>query len=369
MNKIGRAAVFLAPGKPFEIREYKVPDPQPGAMVIKIGIANICGSDLHAWHGRFQLSTLGGKMPTVLGHEMTGSVVALGPGLTKDSDGRPLREGDRVVFTYFTSCGHCPGCLRGLRVTCTEATMAMTELADAWPHFVGGFGDYYYVNPGAAVYCVPNGLPDEVVAGANCGLSQVIYGFKRANLQFDETVVIQGAGGLGLYATTVAKSFGARMVIVIDGVEKRLEIARRFGADATINISMLTDPAARVKQVKALTDGRGADVVIELVGSADVMPEGIRMLAQMGRYITIGNINGGQTYQADPSRLVLSNKRVEGVSLYEPHILSIALKFLNAMRNRLPLDEMNATKFPLSDINTAFRKADRREVVRASVVP
>lgn len=247
--------------------------------------------------------------------------------------------------------------------------MAMTQQAQVWPHFVGGYGDYYYVNPGAAIYRVPDGLPDEVVAGANCALSQVIYGFERAQLRFDETVVIQGAGGLGLYATAIAKSFGARFVIVIDGVETRLELARRFGADATINITNETDSAARVKQVKSLTGGRGADVVIELVGSASVIPEGVRMLAQMGHYITIGNINAGQTYEADPSRLVMGNKRIEGVSLYEPNILGKALRFLSRMRDQLPLNEMLLAKFALSDINEAFQKADKREVVRASIVP
>lgn len=369
MSQTGRVALFTGVGKPFEIREFEVPEPKPGAMVIKVAMANICGSDLHAWHGRFKLASLGGKLPTVLGHEMTGSVVALGAGLTKDSDGRALREGDRVVFTYFTSCGHCHGCLQGQRVTCSDGTMAMTQCAEEWPHFVGAYGDYYYVNPGAAIYRVPDGLPDEVVAGANCALSQVIYGFERAQLKFDETVVIQGAGGLGLYATAIAKSFGARSVIVIDAVEERLELARRFGADATINIVSEPDSGARAKLVRSFTDGRGADVVVELVGSPDVMPEGVRMLAQMGRYITIGNINTGQTYDSDPSRLVFGNKRIEGVSLYEPNILGKALRFLDRMRDHLPLDQMTSTKFSLDEIDVAFEKADRREVVRASIMP
>jgi threonine dehydrogenase-like Zn-dependent dehydrogenase len=300
---------------------------------------------------------------------MTGSVAALGEGLSHDSNGAPLREGDRVVFTYFTGCGHCYGCMRGRRVSCSNLSMAMTGNADRWPHFVGAYGDYYYVRPGSAIYRVPEGLPDEVVAGANCALSQVIAGFERAVLSFDETVVIQGAGGLGLYATAVAKAFGARAVIVIDGVAERLEMARRFGADAIINISEQTDPKARASLVRKLTDGRGADVVMELVGDARVMPEGVRLLAQLGRYVTIGNINAGQTYEADPSRLVMANKSIVGVSLYEPETLGKALRFLARMRDRLPLAEMLSTKFRLEDINEAFHKADRREVVRASIVP
>lgn len=369
MPETGRVALFHGPQKPFEIREVAVPEPEPGAMVIKVSMANICGSDLHAWHGRFALAGLGGTLPTVLGHEMTGVVSALGEGLTHDADGGPLAEGDRVTFTYFTGCGHCYGCLRGKRTSCSNLSMPMTQSAETWPHFVGAYADYFYVRPGAAIYKVPEGLPDEVVAGANCALSQIIAGFERASLRFDETVVVQGAGGLGLYATAVAKAFGARTVVTVDGVADRLEMARRFGADATINVNEVTDFKARAKEIKKLTDGRGADVVMEVVGDAAVVPEGIRMLAQHGRYVGIGCINAGQTYEADPSRLVMANKSFLGVALYEPDVLGKALRFLSRYRDKLPLDELISSKFPLTEIDEAFRKADAREVLRASLVP
>jgi D-arabinose 1-dehydrogenase-like Zn-dependent alcohol dehydrogenase len=368
MATTGRIALFERPRQPFTFREMPVPDPEPGAAVVRVTMANICGSDLHAWHGDFKLAGLGGKLPTVLGHEMTGRIAALGAGLRSDGHGAPLHEGDAVVFTYFTGCGHCPACMRGRRVSCESLTMAMTAPALEWPHFVGGYGDYYYVKPGSTIYKVPAGVPDEVVAGANCALSQVIAGCERAGLTFDETVVVQGAGGLGLYACAVAKAFGARLVIAIDGVGERLEMARRYGADATIDLRD-SDEKSRADAVKTLTGGRGADVVLELVGRADVVPEGLRMLGQFGRYVTIGNINAGQTYAADPSRLVMANKSIFGVSLYEPPTLGKALRFLERNRQTLPLAEMLATRFPLEQINEAFAKADAREVVRASIIP
>ena len=369
MSETGRVALFRGSGQKFEITEFPVPRPGPGAMLVRVQLANICGSDLHAWRGDFRLAGLGGKLPTVLGHEMTGIVAALGEGLARDSEGRPLREGDHVVFTYFTGCGHCPSCLRGRRAACDHISMAMTEAATEWPHFVGGYGEYFYVKPGSAIYKVPAGLPPEIVAGANCALSQVIAGFERAALGFDETVVIQGAGGLGLYATAVAKAFGARVVIVIDAAADRLAMAKRFGADATINIAEISDEKARVAEVKALTDGRGADVAMELVGRAEVVPEGIRMLAQFGRYVGIGNINAGHSHPFDPSRLVMTNKSMLGVALYEPFTLGKALRFLERNRDRLPLGELLSARFPLEQIDEAFAQADRRAVMRASLVP
>ncbi|MBX6377998.1 MAG: alcohol dehydrogenase catalytic domain-containing protein, partial [Clostridia bacterium] len=218
------------------LREFPVPRAGPGAVVVRVTHANICGSDLHAWRGEFVLSEFGGRLPTVLGHEMCGRVHELGEGVTTDWAGEPLAVGDRVVFQYFRHCGRCPACLAGHTVACRRLRMAMTESAEEWPHFVGAFADYYYVHPGQAVFKVPDDLPDELVAGANCALSQVLYGLERVGLRAGETVAIQGAGGLGIYATAVARDRGAARIIVIDGVPERLELALAFGADEVVDI-------------------------------------------------------------------------------------------------------------------------------------
>lgn len=368
MTKLGRVAVFSAPEQPFTIQQRTLPEPGPGAVVVKVSTCNICGSDLHAWHGKFKTTQLGGSLPTVLGHEMVGSVEALGEGVTADTNGLPLKVGDRVAYTYFTGCGKCYQCLHGHRVACANLKMAMLGKADQWPHFVGGYAEYFYVYPGSTIYKVPEDIPDELAAGANCALSQVIFGFQRAQLQFGDVVVIQGAGGLGLYAAGVAKAAGAAKVIVLDAVEDRLDLARRFGADHTVNITEFPEFKARIKEVKRLTGHRGADIVMELVGRPDVVNDGIAMLSMLGRYVLIGNINGGLTYDADPSRLVFGNKTLIGVSLYEPHVLGLALKFLEQYKDRLPFKELLSSKFSLDQIDEAFRAADKREVARASIV-
>jgi threonine dehydrogenase-like Zn-dependent dehydrogenase len=245
--------------------------------------------------------------------------------------------------------------------------MAMLANATRPPHFVGGFGDFYVIPAGAVVVTVPDNLSDDLVAGVNCALSQVIYGFDRADLQFGETVAIQGAGGLGLYATAVAKARGADRVVVIDAVEDRLKLAATFGADETISTLEVPDPGQRAKLVRQLTGGYGADVVAELAGDPAVVPEGIKMLAQGGRYLEIGNIKLGKTYAADPSRLVMANKSIIGVCLYEPSTVGRALRFLAS--SDAPFDQLAQTEFSLADINEAFVAAERREVVRASIVP
>ena len=175
----GRIARFDGPGEPFTIESVSLPGVGPGEILVRITRANICGSDVHAWHGTFATRGLGGQLPTVLGHEMVGAVAALGEGVTTDSNGGPLQEGTRVVFPYFFCCHTCRNCLAGRRNACLNLKMAMLGRADAPPYFVGGYGDYFLLPAGAVVYTVPDTVSDEIAAGANCALSQVMYGLER----------------------------------------------------------------------------------------------------------------------------------------------------------------------------------------------
>lgn len=365
----GRIARFDAPGQPFVIDTVALADVSPGEILVKVSRTNICGSDLHAWHGTFATRGLGGQLPTVLGHEMVGAVAALGDGVSVDSNGAPLTEGTRVVFPYFYSCHRCRNCLLGRRGACLNLAMAMLGRADEPPYYVGGYGDYYLLPAGAVVYTVPDTVSDEIASGANCALSQVMYGLERVDQQLGETVVVQGAGALGLYAVAVAKARGAAQVIAIDGVPERLELATAFGADAVVDLNEAPTVKDRAKIVRRLTDGHGADVVVEVVGHPSAIDEGLKLLGQFGRYVEIGNINIGKTFEFDPSRFVFGNKTMVGVSLYDPAVLSRALTFLEQHQHRLPLDRLAAAHYPLDDINEAFAAADGRRDVRASIIP
>lgn len=364
----GRIARFDEPGKPFEIETVTLPDIGPGEILVKVTRVNICGSDVHAWHGTFATRGLGGQLPTVLGHEMVGVVHALGDGVHADSNGAPLTAGTRVVFPYFFCCHTCRNCLAGRRNACLNLKMAMLGRADEPPYFVGGYADYFVLPAGAVLYTVPDSVSDEIAAGANCALSQVMYGLERVAQQLGEYVVVQGAGALGLYAVAVAKARGAAKVIAIDGVPERLELATAFGADAVIDITE-TSEKERAKTVRALTDGQGADVVVEVVGHPSAIDEGLKLLGQFGRYVEIGNINIGRTFEFDPSRFVFANKTMVGVSLYDPAVLSRALDFLEQYQHTLPLDRLAAACYPLDDINAAFAAAEDKRDVRASIVP
>jgi D-arabinose 1-dehydrogenase-like Zn-dependent alcohol dehydrogenase len=365
----GRVAAFYGPGKPMQIKEYEVCAPDPGGIVVKMSVANVCGSDLHQWRGEFDVEKFGRPYPQILGHEMTGTVFQLGDGVERDTAGQPLAVGDRVVWRYFYPCGRCRACLKGVTRACPNARTYLMNSCDVAPHFYGAFGDYYYVRPGAAVFKVPDALSDTTVAGVNCALSQVVGGLQLARLALGENVVIQGAGGLGVYATAVAKEMGAGRVIVIDSIPSRLELARGFGADFTVDIEEFPDSEMRIKRVLELTDGWGADVVAELVGHPRVCNEGLRMLGRTGRYLEIGNINPGLTYELDPSYLIFGNRSILGMVYYEAEHLQQALDLMERTRERYPWDRVVSHTFPLERINEAFVEADQGRVTRAAIVP
>lgn len=369
MAETAKGAVYKGLGQPFEIQEFPVPDPEPGAILVRITMATICGSDLHMWRGDLDLAAIGAPLPAILGHEMTGRVAKLGKGVTTDSAGQPLAEGDRVVYRYFIPCGHCPACLRGDDAACPSNLMYMAP-CEPFPHFLGAYAEYYYVRPGQTIIRVPDDLTDEMVAPANCALSEVIYGLEKVSFGLGETLVIQGAGGLGINATAVAKEMGAQKVIVIDGIRDRLELARSFGADEIIDMNEFKTPEERIGRVMKLTGYQGAEVVAELVGIPAAVPEGLSMLGSGGRYLEIGNISIGKKIEIDPAgALVLGSRTIYGVVTYKANTLKKAMDFLSRTKSKYPFDKILAKKYPLEEINEAFEAQDMGLVSRSAIVP
>ncbi len=368
-TKMGKAAIYHGLGHPMEIKEYPVPEPEPGAILVKMRRADICGSDLHMWRGDVDLATLGQPLPVILGHEMVGEVAKLGEGVTTDSAGRPLSPGDRVVYRYFVPCGRCKACLRGDDAACPTAPITVVNLCEPPPHFRGAYAEYYYLIPNQTVFKVPDDLSDEIVAPANCALSEVIYGLEKVRLRFGETVAIQGAGGLGIYATAVAKEMGARKIIVIDGIEERLKLAKAFGADEIIDMRELKESYERSGKVKELTDNWGVDVVVEVVGFPQVIPEGIDMLGNGGRYLELGNVSPLKYFEFDPSSLVINGKSIFGLALYTAEALKKALDFLSRTKNKYPFGKILSRSYPLEQIDKAFDDQNKGLVTRTSIVP
>ena len=351
----GRAMVTVGTGAPMEPREYPVRDPLPDEVLVRITIAGLCGSDLHMWRGEvpwFQ------PHPGIQGHEMAGVVAALGAERTTDSLGRPLAVGDRVTYSYYVPCGECAACLHGTTGCPNRYRYRNGRTADDSPHFLGAFSDHTYVQRGQWIFKVPDGLPDELVAPVNCALSQVVFGLHQIRIWLGDTVVVQGAGGLGLYAVALARDLGAGQIVAIDQVPERLALAREFGADVTIDLHEYPSKAQRVAIVQEVTHGGGADVCVEVAGVAGVVQEGLEMLRIGGRYLWMGNIVPGAEATIIPHDATRRPKLIQGVLTYDRWVIPRALDWLNRAQHRVPLHKLVSRTYPLEQINDAFAQAE-----------
>ena len=358
----GRVVSLESP-KVVETNSYELPTPEPGAVLTEVVRANICGSELHIWSGNHPLITDGS-----LGHEALCRVVELGDGVTTDRAGEPIEEGDYIAPAYFITCGRCAYCGRGQFGQCENAYREWSKNPTEHPHFTGTFATHYYVSPDQYFYRVPESVGDKAAASANCALSQVLFGFDEVGLSHDDTVVVQGAGGLGLNALAVATESGAE-TIAIDGVEQRLDLARRFGADHTIDMDEYGTVEGRAERVRELTGGLGADVAVEVTGVPDAFSEGIELLRKGGRYLEMGNIVPGETTDFDPGKMTRKSIDVVSTMRYDPWYLREALEFLAVHEDDYPFGDLLDADFALDDVQEALRASNDRSVTRGSLVP
>lgn len=186
----GRVAVMDEPEK-LSYREYELPKPGPGAILLKVLRSNICGSELHIWRGQHPTKKKG-----VLGHEMIGEVHSLGEGVETDFAGEPIQKGDRIVSAYYITCRKCAACREGHFHLCEHAYDFWNQAPEVSPHFHGTFASHYYIHPDQYFYKVPDNVSEASAASANCALSQVYFGLDKSGVTYGQTIVIQGAGGL-----------------------------------------------------------------------------------------------------------------------------------------------------------------------------
>jgi len=162
---------------------------------------------------------------------------------------------------------------------------------------------------------------------------------------------------------------GAKKIIVIDGIDDRLALAKDFGADEIVDMKEFKTPEERMMRVLELTEFKGADVAADFVGIPAAIPEGISMLGQGGRYLEIGNISPGKSFELDPSALVSGSKSIHGVVYYSEEAIKKAIDFLSRSKGKYPFDKILSKSYPLEQINEAFEAQDKGLVSRSAIIP
>jgi threonine dehydrogenase-like Zn-dependent dehydrogenase len=373
------AATLVKPGK-YEIREYPLPDPAAGCVLIRMEMSGICGTDKHTFQG--YTAQYGGRQlefPIIQGHENVGTIAAIGgDGKYADFEGVALREGDRVVVGANVACGDCYYCRHDFPYYCCEKTTDYGNNLSAKnpPYLFGGWSQYMYVVPGSFLVRVPDDLPSEVavlteIFAVSVGLDRAkqMSAFPNESFRFDDTVVVLGVGPLGMCFLMKARMLGAGTIIAVDKSEYRLNFAKRLGADYAANVGSMSQPQ-RLQMVKDLTHGRGADMVIECAGVPEAVPEALEMLRVGGLLVEAGNFSDLGEISLSPHRhLCAKNARILSVGGEEPAAYGPGMRQMARYLKHYPLREFVTHRFGLRDVEAAVRKSIEADSMKVVLEP
>lgn len=355
-----RGVISRSKGEPVQVVPIVVPDPGPGEVMVDVRACGVCHTDLHYREG-----AINDGFPFLLGHEAAGHVSAVGEGVTN------LSPGDFVVLAWRAPCGECRSCRRGRPWYCFDSANARQPmtLEDGTPLSpalgIGAFCEKTLVAAGQAVAVDPEARP-EAAGLIGCGI-MAGYGaaVNTGGVSAGDTVAVIGCGGVGDAAIAGSAIAGARMVIAVDVDDRKLEWARRFGATHTVNSSS-ADP---VEAIRALTGGNGADVVVEAVGRPETYRQAFFARDLAGTLVQVGVPNPTMTVELPMIELFGRGGALKS-SWYGdclptrdfPRLVDLYRK------GRLDLDGFVSETIGLGDVEEAFARMQRGEVLRSVVV-
>jgi L-iditol 2-dehydrogenase len=377
------AATLIEPGR-YEIREYPLPNPAPGCVLVKMEVSGICGTDKHTFQG--YTAQYGGSgtpkqipFPIIQGHENVGTIAAIGgPGACTDFEGVTLNLGDRVIVGPNVSCGICYYCRHDFPYYCCENTVDYGNNLSAKnpPHLFGGWSQYLYVVPGSFLVRVPDDLPSEVavlteIMAVTVGLDRAkqMSSFPSESFRFDDTVVVLGVGPLGMCFVMKARMLGAGTIVAVDLSDYRLDFARKLGADVILNAQRTSEPD-RLAEVRELTHGRGADVVVECAGVPEAVRQGLEMLRLGGLLVEAGNFSDLGEISISPHRhLCAKNVRILGVGGEEPAAYGPSMRQMARYMRQYPLKEFVTHRFGLRQVEEAMKKSMAADSMKVVIDP
>ncbi len=362
-----KAALLTGPGQPFQIETLDLSEPRAGEALVKLAASGVCHSDYHLVSGATRH-----PMPCVAGHEGAGVVLAVGPGVTR------VRVGDHVALSWTPDCGQCFYCLNNRPNLCETFTGPIWDgvMLDGTPrlswngapvyHYCGtaAYAEYTVV-PEQSCVPIPKAVPLKVAALVGCavatGVGAALY---TAAVRAGETVVVYGAGGVGLNIVQGARLCGAKTIIAVDANPAKQELAQRFGATHFLQAS--ADTVAHIRQ---LTDGRGADHVFESVGLSALQEEALDAVRPGGALILVGLAPMGTATNLPAAVITRTEKTIKGCYYGTVAPRRDFPLFLDwYQRGLLKLDELISQEYPLEGINEAYAAMLGGGVARGVIV-
>ena len=363
-----KAAVMTAPGR-METQSFPYPDTGDDGMVIALEMCGICGTDKHTWRG--ETTQYGGTpaetstpFPIIPGHEIVGTVAEIGRRARRNLEytGKELKIGDRVVMCPDILCGRCWYCRNSFGFPLCENIRGYGNhfTATEAPHLMGGWAEYIYVRPDAFVYKVPESLDANLAVMTE--LMAVTYNLDKAKSFYSmdgegfgsgASIAVQGVGPMGLLHVFKARIMGAGDIIALDRSDYRLRVAKRFGADHTINIAGLSSEEI-IAEVRELTEGRGADIALECTGYPEAVTQGIQMVRRSGMYIVAGVFADVGNIVLNPHHIAARQVRMIGMCNHPSTGYVSSMKLLEKFKDIFPLRDFVTHSFKVGESSAAM---------------
>jgi len=360
-----RAAVMPGPRQPLQIQEFSTPTVEPGGVLLETTASEVCGTDVHLWHGRLE----GVPYPIIPGHVSVGTVAHV-EGTACTVDAEPVRTGDTVTFLdVHETCGSCWYCLVAQASTRCPSRRVYGITYSAEEGLLGGWSEYIYLKPGVRIIRLPEHLPAETFIAGGCGLPTAFHAVERADIRMGDTVAVLGSGPVGINAVILAQLRGAASIILVGGPAHRLTVGEELGADHTMDIGQMSFEE-RLSRVVELTGGRGADVTIEAAGVPEAVTQAMALTRDAGTVVIAGQYT--DTGEAIFNPHLLLNKKhldIRGCWGTDCSHLYRAVRVMARHHERIPWTSMITQTYSLDEAEEALRDVQSLQVTKAVIVP
>lgn len=359
MSSNSQAALFHGPNSTWELRSAPIAPIGDGQILTRVLACTICGSDLHTICGRRHAHT-----PAILGHEIVGQIIELSPTAPRyDIAGNPLERNNRIVWTVVANCGQCFFCQHDLPQKCQNGYKYGHQQVSQDRSWHGGFATHCTLLPGTQIVKVPDRVDNLEAAPLSCATATIAAAVRTANTIEHDSVLVIGAGMLGLTACAFFKTCSPRILFCIEPDEHRRRLALQFGASHCVTPNSLQlSPDDSLCPI-------GFDTVIECSGTNAGTLEAIRLVRTGGRIILVGAV-----FPADPApivieQLVRKHLTICGVHNYQAKDLISATEFMHKNNHKFPFKRLVEHTFPLERIEDAILCAQNPQNIRVAILP
>ena len=355
-----KAARIVEANKPLEISELEIPEPKENQVIVKVKAVGVCHSDLHLWEGGYDLgdgsfmkvTDRGVKYPVTPGHEIVGSIAKMGSAVTGFS------EGDDVLVYPWIGEGTCPACKAGNENLC-DSPKSLGVFQD------GGYAEQVLV-PHFKYLVKVSGIDLESPASLACSGLTAYTAVKKANMNSPEYLVIIGAGGLGLMGIQIAKAITNAKVICVDLDDKKLDVAKKMGADFVINTNVIgsvtTGSGNAVQKIISICDNKGADSVIDFVNAPQTAKTGIAVLRKRGNLVLVGLFGGS----IDLSLVTIPLKAITIQGAYTGNYNDFVE--LIELARKGTIKQVISERYSLNQSNDALENLKQRKIIGRAVI-